>query len=182
MVYRPQTLFLIAALAGLGGCTPALEYPPPTQKVMPTGEEPPGGTNTVVISDRNVNMAVVRDVLGGDPGSPWRWTNQHPRLRVWIQPGDRVNFYVRFTIAGDVVKKVGPQTIRMMVDEQVLDTKTFGTEGEQEYQKPVPPAMLGDRREIIVGMDIDPVFIAPADGMKLGVLLQEIGLKLAARR
>ena len=182
MVYRPQTALLILLAMGLGACTPVLEYPPPAQKVMPTGEEPLAGTGMIVISEMRANTGVVSDVLGADPGNMWRWTNQHPRLRVWVHPSEALNFYVKFTIAGDVLKKVGPQTVRMIVNGQVLDTRTIGTEGEQIFTKRVPPEMLGTNNEVVAGLDIDPVLIASQDGMKLGVLLQEIGLKPAASR
>jgi hypothetical protein len=36
--------------------------------------------------------------------------------------------------------------------------------------------MLASKDSAIIGLDIDPVYVSPADGMKLGILLEEIGL------
>lgn len=182
MVYRPQTALVILLAIGLGACTPALEYPPPAQKIMPKGKDPLAGSNLAVVSEPSINTAIVSDVLGGDPGAMWRWTNQHPRIRVWIQPGVRVSFYAKFTVANDVLKKVGPQTVRMIVNDHVLDAKTYATEGEKIYTKPVPAEVLAGLSEIVVGMDVDPILIAESDKMKLGILLEAIGLTPVGRK
>jgi hypothetical protein len=179
MVHRPQTFLLIAVALGLVGCTPTLEFPPPAQKAMPAGPEPLLGPAIARMSDLSVDAAIVKDVLKADPGSAWRWTNQNPRLKVWFHTGERQNFHLRFTLAGVVLKKIGPVTIRMIVNGQALDSRRFDKEQEYEYSKPVPPAMLGAEDSAIVGLDIDPVYVSAGDGMKLGVLLQEIGLKPA---
>lgn len=179
MVHRPQTTVLALWVLALTACTPALEYPPPAQKVMPKGPDPLPGASLVHVGDALTDAAIVREVLGGEPGSSWRWTNQHPRLKIWFHPEQSSTFYLRFTVAGVVLKETGPLTIRMIVNDQVLDTRTFDKEREYEYSKPVPAAMLGSNDSAVVGFDIDPIYVSERDGMKLGVLLQDIGLKQA---
>jgi hypothetical protein len=179
MVHRAQTLLLIALALGLAGCTPALEYPPPAQKAMPAGPEPLLGPTIARMSDLSVDAAIVKDVLKADPGATWRWTNQNPRVKVWFHPGEPQSFQLRFTLAGVVLKKIGALTIRMVVNGRTLDSQRFDREQEYEYSKPVPKAMLGVEDSAIVGLDIYPIYVSAGDGMKLGVLLEEIGLKPA---
>ena len=160
MVHRSQTLLLIPLALGLAGCGSTLEYPPPAQKVMPTGPEPLLGPNIARMSDLSVDAAVVKDVLKADPGSAWRWTNQHPRLKAWFHPGDPQNFYLRFTLAGVILKKIGPLTIRMIVNDHAFDARRFDKEQEYEYSKLVPAALLGPEDSAIVGFDRSDLCVA----------------------
>lgn len=181
MVHRAQTAVLISIAAAFAtvGCAPAPEYPPPSQKIMPSGPEPLLGPATVRMSDLAVDSSIVKDVLQADPGSAWRWTNQNPRVRIWFDRSKPQVFYLRFTLAGVILKQVGPLTIRMIVNDKVLDTRRFEKEQHYEYSNPVPAAALGVEDNAILGLDIDPVYVSPRDGVKLGVLLEEIGLKPA---
>ena len=77
---------------------------------------------------------------------------------------------------------VGPLTVRLVVNDHVLDARKFGEDGEYRYSRPIPPDWLGKGDSAEVGLDIDPVFVSPGDGVKLGVLLMEIGLKPADGR
>ena len=146
---------------------------------MPSGPEPLLGPTLARMSDLSVDAAIVKDVLKADPGSAWRWTNQNPRVKVWFQPGEPQSFYLRFTLAGVILKKAGPLTIRMIVNDKPLDVLRFDKEQEYEYSRPVPASMLGAEDSAVVGLDIDPIYVSPGDAMKLGVLLEEIGLKPA---
>jgi hypothetical protein len=182
MVHRPQKSVLALLVLALTACTPALEYPPPTQKTMPKGADPLPGPSLVHIGGPMVDSAIVRDVLGAEQSASWRWTNQHPRLKIWFHPGQPSLFYLRFTLAGVVLKQTGPVTLRMIVNDQVLDTRTFDKEREYVYSKPLPPGIAGSGDSAVVGLDIDPVYISERDGAKLGVLLQDIGFKQAGEQ
>ncbi len=147
--------------------------------MMPLGPDPLAGVSLVHVGDPKADAAIVSDVLGGEQGSSWRWTNQHPRFKVWFHAGKPAVFYLRFTLAGVILKQTGPLTIRMVVNDQVLETKIFDKEREFEYSKAVPAALLGSGDNAVVGLDIDPIYVSERDGMKLGVLLQDIGFKQA---
>jgi hypothetical protein len=160
----------------LGACGSNLWYPPPAQKVMPSGPEPLPAASMLNMGEPSAQGGIIQDVLGPQAGVTWRWTNQHPRFRVWLDPQQKWDFVVRFTLPGAVLKAVGPVTLHMMVNEQELDTRKYDRDQDYRYSKPIPPQMLGSKDSAILGIDIDPIYVAPADGMKLGILLEEIGL------
>lgn len=169
---------VLLATALLTACTPALEYPPPKQKVMPPGRDPVAAIPLVYMSDPEVESFVIRDIVPSEQGSAWRWTNAHPRVRIWFDPAHQWNFYLRFAIAGDAFRVIGPQTLRMMINEQLLDTQTYSQEKGYEYSKLVPQSMLSADGTAVVGIDVDPILVSQ-DRSKLGIILQEIGFKRA---
>ncbi len=143
---------------------------------MPSGPEPLPAASMLSMDGPSAQGAIIQDVLGPQAGVSWRWTNQHPRFRVWLDPRQKWDFVVRFTLPDAVLKAVGPVTLRMMVNDQQLDSRKYDHDREYAYSKSIPPEMLGSKDSAIIGIDIDPVYVAPADGMKLGILLEEIGL------
>lgn len=173
MKWRTPLALLLASLAA---CTPHLEYPPPVQRVMPTGADPLPGANLLDLSDPSAQAGVLKDVLGVQAGATWRWTNQNPRFKVWLDPSQRWEFVCRFTVPGVVLKSVGPVTVRFIVNDKILDTRKYSRDEEYNVAKLVPAEIVGGAETAVVGLDIDPVYVAQADGMKLGVLLSQIGL------
>ncbi len=148
---------------------------------MPQGADPSVAIPLARISDPGVDAVIAGDVLPDRPGSPWRWTNQHPRVKLSLDSVDNQEFYARFTVAGAVLKEVGPVTVHMIVNDREIGVKRFDREGLVEYRHPVPASLLGDGNSVIAGLDIDPVLVSKRDGVKLGVLLEAIGFERARR-
>lgn len=183
MVHRAQTGFLILALALMpAACTPSLEYPPPAQRRMPAGPEPAPFGSSVRMDEPTADTNIVQDVLGAEQGASWRWTNQHPRFRIWTTRVEGQTLYVKFTLPGVVLKETGPITIGFLVNDHVLATKSFGIEQRYQYSVPVPPAILKANEPAVVGLDLDRVYVSKTDGMKLGVLIEEIGFQAAGAK
>ena len=143
---------------------------------MPSGPEPLPAASMLNMGEPSAQSGILQDVLGPQAGVTWRWTNQHPRFRVWLDPHQKWDFVVRFTLPDAVLKAVGPVTLRMVVNDRQFDTRQYDHDQAYAYSKSIPPEMLGSKDSAIIGLDIDPVYVSPADGMKLGVLLEEIGL------
>lgn len=175
---RPAAALALALLCLLSttACTQDLEYPPPVQRVMPPGPEPLPASSLINMGDGTAGTGILKDVLGPQAGVNWRWTNQHPRFRVWFDPARRWEFVARFTVPGVVLKAVGPLTLRMTVNDRELDVRKLDHDQDYSYSKLVPPELLGSDDSAILGIDIDPIYVSKGDGMKLGVLIQEIGL------
>lgn len=170
-----------AALLTISCSPPVIEYAPPPQRVLPGGVEA-NLPMFVRISEPNIEKHVVQDVLSDQPGAAWRWTNQHPRLKVLID-GDPANseFVVEFTVPGVVLKQTGPLQIKFLVNDHIVGSGRYPTEGKQVFHTPVTREMLSNPDQAVFGMDVDPVYVAP-DGVKLGVLLEAIGFRQAAAR
>jgi hypothetical protein len=178
----PARVALIAAALLMAACRPpALEYAPPPQRVLPQGAEA-GIPMFVRVSEPNVEKHVVQDVLSDQPGSAWRWTNAHPRLKVLLD-GELAGaeFVVEFTVPDVVLKKVGPLGIKFVVNDRVVGSGRYAREGKQEFRTPVTPEMLTNRDQAVFGFDVDPVYVAD-DGVKLAVLLEAIGFRPSAAK
>jgi hypothetical protein len=58
----------------------------------------------------------------------------------------------------------------------VLGSVRYPASGEQHFEKPVPPEWVDPAKDTLVAASIDKVWVAPADGAKLGFILTRIGL------
>ncbi len=177
MVRRPQALVFLTAF--LSACAPAPEFPPPPQKQMPVGDEPLPSATFIRMSGPAADAGIVQEIVQQQSASAWRWTNQHPRVKVWVHGAEGWNLHVKFTLPGVTLKQTGPITIRFGVNDHILATQVFGKEQQYEFVKAVPPEMLNPEQPNFIALDLDRVYVSPNDGVKLGILLQEIGLKRA---
>jgi hypothetical protein len=146
---------------------------------MPAGPEPAPAAMSVRMSDGSVDGALVRDVQGAEPGVAWRWTNQHPRIRLWVDRPDGLDLVLKFTLPGVVLKQTGAIHAGITVNEQRIDTITLDREQEYQYVKRVPPGVVAANAEAVVGLDFDRTFVSPRDGVRLAVLLEEAGFQRA---
>jgi hypothetical protein len=169
---------IIAALL-VCACSPNFEVAPPPQKVMPRGNDPGYDSLLAEMSDGSADSYVVSDMLGRADGAEWRWTNQHPRFRMSPEPDMRWRFYATFTVPGVVLRRVGPVTVRFVLNDHVLATRTYKKDGGYKFEQLVPEGILAAKSPAVLGLDIDPVYIAEADGAKLGILLRAIGFRRA---
>ena len=136
----------------------------------------------VRVSDPNVEKHVVQDVMSDQPGSAWRWTNAHPRLKVLLD-GNPVGyeFVVEFTVPDVVLKKVGPLGVKFVVNDRVVGSARYAKEGRQEFRTLVTKEMITSGDQAVFGFDVDPPYVAD-DGVRLGVLLEAIGFRRTATK
>lgn len=157
-------------------CTPQLEYAPPAQKKMPEGVDVE--VPMLAMSDPAIRSHAVQDVLVGDAGSLWFWTNAHPRFQLdWSQGDSGWTFASEFTVADVVLKQVGAVTVTFILNNAVIGRERYAKDGTYKFEAPVKAEQLRGRDKLIFGMDVDPVYTAPGDGAKLGLLLQSIGFR-----
>jgi hypothetical protein len=118
---------------------------------------------------------VVQDIPQGEPG-PWKWTGPKPTIKVVCRTNQGLRYIIDFVIADVTFKVTGPVTLTFLVNDHVLDTVRYATPGPQHFEKAVPPEWVNPLQDTLVAASIDKVFVAPADGAKLGFILQRIGL------
>ena len=159
------------------GCAKAPESAPPEQRAA--GQA--GAAAPAVIRESSIAMnapeadaAVMQDVLNRAGDTPWRWTNQHPRVRLFVGDTAGQKLRVEFTVADATFKQTGPISVTWVVNGKDLATVRYAEPGSQVFEKPVPPDMLRANSENIAGADIDKVFVSPSDGVKLGLILSRI--------
>jgi hypothetical protein len=146
---------------------------------MPAGADPLPSATFIIMKNDNADMGIVQEILHEQPGSAWRWTNQHPRVKVWVNSVAGWSLYIKFTLPAVILKKTGPISIRFSINDHLLETRTFEKEQQYEFVKAVPEAILKPADPNFIALDLDRVYVSPKDGVKLGILLQEIGLTRA---
>ncbi len=128
----------------------------------------------VRMRDPNAPAHLLRDVAGLE-GNWFRWTGENPELQFVVRPAAAHSLSAEFTINDTVFRQTGPQTVSFYVNGKLLDSTRYTSPGEKVFRKPVPAGWLEPGRITRVGMRIEPPYVAPADGVKLGVVLVTVG-------
>ena len=131
---------------------------------------------------RMVNMTdgdwmahVVQDIAPGEPAA-WKWTGQKPTVKVVARTNQGLKYIIDFSIADATLKATGPVTLTFLVNDHALDSVRYTKSGDYHYEKAVPPAWVEPLKDTVLAAAIDKVWVAPADGAKLGFILTRIGL------
>jgi hypothetical protein len=77
---------------------------------------------------------------------------------------------------GDTLRQNGPKEITWLVNAHQLARTRYEREGETRVSFDVPESWLSAEGLATVGMHINPPYVAE-DGVKLGVLVTEIGFR-----
>jgi hypothetical protein len=168
---------LAVALFYLSGCEKMPEtYAPPVQRQPFENFRPYRITRVVDMSDGDVDSHVVHDILGTG-GASWRWTGQHPTVRVILRQAENLVYTIDFSIADATFKETGPVTLTFFVNDRALGSARYTSPGTYHFEQPVPPNWIQADKESTLGAEIDKVWVAPQDGVKLGMILSRIGLR-----
>jgi hypothetical protein len=115
---------------------------------------------------------VVKGVLVGDPKSDGFWTLDEPEFRFRLSSVRNHVFREHFYLPLDTLKQTGPLKVDFYINGHLLDQATFAKDGDVVYQHDVPAEWLKTDNLTIVQMRVRNPYIAPRDGVKLGVLLR----------
>jgi hypothetical protein len=167
---------LLLASVVLTGCQKMPEtYAPPVQRQPFENFRPFRVSRVVDMSDGDADSHIVRDIPGGGGGS-WRWTGARPTVRVALRRADSLNYFIDFSIADATFKVTGPVTLKFFVNDHMLDSMRYEMPGTYHFEKPVPADWIEAGKDATLAAEIDKVWVAPQDGVKLGFILTRIGL------
>ncbi|HEY6341462.1 MAG TPA: glycosyltransferase family 39 protein [Bryobacteraceae bacterium] len=121
-----------------------------------------------------IGQYIVRDVLDGTGG--WRWTGADPEFQFQLKGTHHRKLAARIVIVADTLRQSGPKEITWFVNAHELARRRYEREGENRVSFDVPQSWLSTEGLATVGMHIDPPYVAE-DGVKLGVLMMEIGFR-----
>ncbi len=157
------------------GCVRAPDsYPPPVQRSQTFArwelERP-----FVEMSAYDVQDFIVRDISPVLEGGTWRWTFERPELRFILNSTEGLRFAADVGAAAATLAETGPLTISFLVNDRLLGQMRCDTPGERHFEKPVPAAWLNKATYTRVVIHADKLFIAKADGAKLGFVLHRAG-------
>jgi hypothetical protein len=128
----------------------------------------------MIAKESYIGQYIVRDVLDGSGG--WRWTGADPEFQFKLKGTHRRKLAARIVIVGDTLRQSGPKEITWRVNTHELARTRYEREGENRVSFDVPESWLSTEGLATIGMHIDPPYVAE-DGVKLGVLVMEIGFR-----
>ena len=127
------------------------------------------------MSAPGVEQHFVRDIAAGKADS-WRWSGANPTVKVHVVYADGVKYHLDFAIADDTFKRTGPVTLTFQINGKTFKTERFDTPGHRVWEAAVPYGFLNSGEDNTLGVLVDPVWMAPMDGSKLGIIILNIGL------
>lgn len=127
------------------------------------------------MSDPDAELYFVKDIPGGIEGA-WRWTAKRPTIKLRPKSNQGLKYVIEFAIPEVTLKQTGPVTLTFFVNDHVVDSMRYATHGNQRFEKPVPAEWITAEQDVLVGAEIDKVWIAPEDKAQLGFLLISLGL------
>lgn len=169
---RAPAAALALSLTACHSLPPA--YAPPAQRDPLPEFRPYRVSRLVRMSDADAPSRVAADILGVP--ADWSWTGPRPTVKITLRGTHNVRYVIDFAIADATFSTTGPVTVRFFVNGHTLDTVRYTAPGPQRFEKPVPEEWLTPGEELLVGAEIDKVWVSPTDGVALGFILTRIGL------
>jgi hypothetical protein len=168
---------LLVCLLVPAGCRRWPEwYAPPEQRPTFTGEEPkPVVSQMFKMGDTNVAQYLVKDVADGPAGAGWRWVYKRPEFRFLVADIVGLRYFMEFALPEQTFSQTGPVTFSIFINEKLFKKMRFTRPGQMRLEEPVPSTMLKRYAVNHVAVEVDPVWVAPTDGAKLGFILSSAG-------
>lgn len=172
---RITRLIIAAALLALCGChTPPDWYPLPLQRNAGKAATTPVAT-VVSMESLRAEHHIVGGIVTTEAGASWRWTTERPVLRFQLNDNHDLRFVADFVVAEATFKQTGPVTLRFLIDGKEFARQRYDQPGEKHFEAKLDPALLPVEKSFQVAIDIQPFFLSPIDGAKLGILLIRMG-------
>jgi len=160
----------------LGACRNLPEaYAPPEQRPLLVADRPYRLSRVMEMSESDAPSRFVQDISPALAGT-WRWTGQRPAIDIFMRANEGVRYVIDFALPDTTFKATGPVTVSFFVNDRLLDAVRYTEAGAKHFEKPVPAEWIPVGRESTVGAEIDKVWTAPDDGIKLGFVLVRMGL------
>lgn len=176
MSMRALAPLLALAMGPLAGCNRYPDsYPPPIQRGLAQQGQTGQYRHFIAMNDPDAANYFVSDIGAGLENDSWRWTGPRPEMRFVLEQVKDLKFTMDFSIAGVTFEQTGPVTVSFFINGRLLDRVRYAAFGEQRFEKEVDPAWLTAGRDTIAAAQIDPPWVSPKDGTRLGVILVHAG-------
>ncbi len=150
-------------------------YAPPEQRKPLSVEDPSPLKAFIKMNEPAAPSHFIRDIGSELQGATWRWTQQRPTMMFLVKSTKGQKFSSDFTIAELTFQQTGPVTISVTINGHLLEKVTYSKSGYQHIEKDVPEAWLHAKAENVVVMEIDKLWVAPADKATFGFILTTAG-------
>lgn len=168
--------FVWFSLLLLPACRPSGDWQPlPFQRPALTANDESALRSFVRMADPEAP----RHFLGGvsptlEAGS-WRWTGKRPELRLFVRSEAAARLRVEFAVAEDTFRATGPVRVAFVVNGTRAGEQSYSRPGQYTFEKPLPAGLLRPGAINTLAIEVDKVWISPADGEALGLILLAAG-------
>jgi hypothetical protein len=104
-----------------------------------------------------------------------RWTAGRPAVRLKLPDAGPWVAQMEFILAEATWQATGVVTIGLYVNGRLVGEERFNNPGEHIMTAAVPSEALPEAGTATLEARISPVWVAPADGAELGVMLKAMG-------
>ena len=173
---RHLGLGVLLCLLLLAGCARAPDsYPPPIQrKPLPDLKESASGM-LANMSDPNADAHFVRDISPALEGGRWRWTNQRPELKFFLESTKGLKLVWDFSVAEVTFKETGPVTVSFFVNGKPVGRLPCPKPGDYRFEQPVREDLLRANEDNTIAAQADKLWVSQSDGVKLGFTMTRAG-------
>jgi hypothetical protein len=116
---------------------------------------------------------IVRDIAHNV--ADLRWTAENPEVRGLLPDAGPWYAVMDFEIVEATFRDTGPVTVELFLNGTLAARERYVSPGKKRLSAPAPAEALRTPGENMLKASIRPVWVAPNDGAKLGVLLQGMG-------
>lgn len=171
---RPAAL--LVALLFLCACSRDSAYLPiPPQSPRIDAPDPPAVPCFVSMSETRADRFIVRGIPLGLGSGVSRWTADRAAVRCKLPAAGPWNIAMDFNATGITMRETGPITLTFTVNGREVGRMRCEQPGAYQFRAPLPADLAASETELVLEAAIDPPWIAPEDGNKLGVLVSAIG-------
>lgn len=150
-------------------------FAPPVQR-QPLEDFRPYRISAIVdMSDDDAKTHFVQDITSLEAAT-WRWTGKRPTVRVRIRTAERLRYTIDFALTETTLLATGPVTVSFLVNGRILGRARYRRAGSQHFDKAIPAGWVKAGEDVLVGAEVDKVWVSPEGGSKLGIVLVRIGL------
>jgi hypothetical protein len=165
-------LYLVAAALALAACSRGPHsYPVPEQR-KPILKR---SITMIPMDDPDADSYIVKDIAQASKGLYWRWTFDRPELAISLQQAVNLRVAMDFGIVADTFKTTGPVTVTLFVNGRAAVSKQYQAPGDYHLEAPVPAGAVAAPGVARVAIEARPIWVAPADGQHLGIVLMRAG-------
>lgn len=166
----------VLAFLLLAGCVRAPDsYPPPIQRKPLPDAEVSASDLLINMSDANAGAHFVRDISPGLEGGRWRWTNQRPELKFFLESAKGLKLVWDFSVAEVTFRETGPVTVSFFVNGQPVGRVPCPKPGDYKFEKRVRQDLVRANEYNTIAAQADKLWVSPTDGAKLGFTMTRAG-------
>jgi hypothetical protein len=173
---RLSAWIVIVSAAALSACGRGVSsVHPPDQFAMPGGLDPQPEVRLITMNGIDAKLAVLAGVDGAGTGEERKWTADKARFRFRVGSFGHRDFYMRYSVHPVTFQQTGPVRLSIAVNGVAFDSFRKDAPGDFEYRRAADDIGIPPYQPFEISIAVDPPYVAPDDGAKMGILLTSIG-------